>query len=85
MEAYILSFKRGGGSQREWYAILEIPNVDTASKAASFIGRKVVLSLSEKKSFRGKIIKIHGRKGRLLARFRKPLPGQALGIKVKIL
>ena len=85
MEAYILSFQRGGGSQREWYAILEIPNVDTAGKAASFIGRKVVWNLSNKKTFTGKIVRIHGRKGRLLARFRKPLPGQALGSKVKIL
>ncbi len=85
MEAYILSFRRGGGGQKEWYAILEIPSVNTAGKAAAFIGRKVVWKPKEDKVFTGRIVRTHGRRGRLLARFKKPLPGQAIGSKVKIL
>ncbi|RLF06579.1 MAG: 50S ribosomal protein L35ae [Thermoprotei archaeon] len=86
MEAYIVSFRRGAKTQDERYVILEVDGVNSDSKAARLIGRKVVWrSPNGGFEVRGKIIGVHGRRGRVIARLRKPLPGQALGTKALIL
>lgn len=86
MEAFIVSFRRGAKTQDERYIILEVDGVSSDGEAARLIGRRVVWR-SPNSSFevRGKIIRVHGKRGRVIARLRKPLPGQALGTKVLIL
>jgi len=85
MKGYILSFRRGA-VQDERTVILEIESVDSYKRAASLIGRKVVWRHPGKGfEVRGKILRLHGRRGRVLVRFRRRLPGQAVGTQVHIL
>ncbi len=85
MEATILSFRRGRHTQRTNQFLLEIEGVDSKSKAAQYIGKKVVWTSPGKKKIYGKIVDTHGNKGVLRARFSKGLPGTAITTKVEIL
>ncbi|RLF14927.1 MAG: 50S ribosomal protein L35ae [Thermoprotei archaeon] len=80
----ILSFQRGGGGVYPNRALIWIPQVNSYKEAAKFLNRKVIWK-GKNKVIYGKIRRLHGRKGVLLAYFRKPLPGQALGTEVQIL
>lgn len=86
MRAVITNFKVGGNSQDPKRVILTVEGVTSYAEASRLIGRKVVWKnpLSGE-SFKGKVVKTHGKKGRVIAVFRKPLPGQALGTEVWIL
>jgi large subunit ribosomal protein L35Ae len=84
--AYVVSYRRGSNSQNERYVLLEIEGVRSDSEAARFVGRKVLWrSPNGKLSVKGVIVRVHGCRGRVVARFRKPLPGQAVGTQVTIL
>lgn len=86
MEAFIVSFGRGAKTQDEKTVILEVDGVNSCSEAAGLIGRKIVWrSPNGRLEVRGKIIRVHGKRGRVVARLRRPLPGQALGTKVLVL
>jgi len=86
MRAVITNFKVGGKSQDPKRVILTVEGVTSYAEASRLIGRKVVWrSPISGESFRGKIVKPHGKKGRVVAVFRKPLPGQALGTEAWIL
>ncbi len=83
--AYVVSYRRGSNSQNEKYVLLEIEGVRSDSEAARFVGRKVLWKSPDGKlSVKGVIVRVHGCKGRVLAKFRKPLPGQAIGTQVAI-
>lgn len=80
LRAYIVSYRRGSNSQNERYMILEIEGIGSWSEASRLIGKKVLWAPPGKKqAVVGKIVKVHGKSGKVIARFRKPLPGQALG------
>jgi len=84
--AYVVSYRRGSNSQNERYMLLEIEGVNSDSEAARFVGRKVLWrSPDGRLSVKGIIVRVHGCKGRVVARFRKPLPGQAIGTRALIL
>ncbi len=84
MEARIVNFRLGCKTQNPRQAILEIEGIDTHRKAAQLIGRKVIWRSSSGLEIRGKIVRVHGKKGRVIATFRKPLPGQAFGTRVQV-
>ncbi|MCD6369393.1 MAG: 50S ribosomal protein L35ae [Thermoproteales archaeon] len=84
-EGYILNFRLGGNRQYPREAIIEILGVKEMKDVYPFINRKVVWTTPTGKKIIGKIVKPHGRRGRVIAVFRKGLPGQAVGTKVKIL
>ncbi len=79
----IIGFVRGGGRAYPHKALIKIPEVDSYKEASKFLHFKVEWR-SKKKVIKGKIRSLHGRKGVLIAVFRKPLPGQALGTEVYI-
>jgi len=83
-QAYIVNFRRGPKTQKNNELILEIPGVENRSEAAKFVGQKVLLELGEGKKILGTIVSVHGRKGRVRARFRRGIPGQSLAAPVKI-
>jgi len=58
-------------------------DANSVLKAGQLIGRKVVLKY-EKNEFIGKIVGLHGRKGVVRAKFRKGVPGQAIGTTVEV-
>ncbi len=84
MEGIIINFKLGNKYDGK-KTILEIEGINNHRKASQMIGRKVVwIHPKSKEKFIGKIIRIHGKRGRVIAIFRKALPGIALGEKVNV-
>jgi large subunit ribosomal protein L35Ae len=63
--------------------IIQFAHVNSISLAGQLIGRKVVCKEGRNK-FIGKIVDLHGKKGLVRAKFRKGVPGQALGINVEL-
>jgi large subunit ribosomal protein L35Ae len=83
IKGIITSYRRGPKTQKPKECLLKFPNVKSAGEAAQLIGRKVTWPVSEKKCI-GKIVDVHGRKGIVRARFRKGVPGEALGTFIEI-
>ncbi|PTD94017.1 hypothetical protein C9439_04770 [archaeon SCG-AAA382B04] len=76
----ILNYKGGASSQKNNQVILEVE----ASQPSQLIGQRVKFKTSSGKIIKGNIISTHGNKNKLLARFERSLPGQALGTEVVI-
>ena len=81
---YIVHFRLGAKKQNPKQAIIEIPGVKNYKEAAKYLHKKVIWETSTGKKFIGFIRRLHGRKGRVIAYFRRPLPGQAVGTPVTI-
>jgi large subunit ribosomal protein L35Ae len=58
--------------------LIQFAHVNSVSIAGQLIGRKVVWKQGTNK-FMGKIVGLHGKNGLVRAKFRKGVPGQALG------
>lgn len=80
----IVSYRTGPRTQRSKECVLKFPNVKSSREAAQLIGRKIAWPVGERKN-KGKIVALHGKKGLVRARFRKGVPGQALGTPVEII
>jgi large subunit ribosomal protein L35Ae len=63
---------------------MQFSKINSVSEAAQLIGRKVAWPVGERKCT-GKIVSLHGKNGLVKARFRKGVPGQALGSQVEII
>ena len=83
-EGVIVSCRRGPKTQKPKEYILRFPDIKSVGGAARLIGRKVAWPV-EKHETRGKIVALHGKNGLVRARFRKGVPGQALGSLVEII
>ena len=79
----IVNYRIGIRTQMPKWCLIQIIGENTVSKAGQLIGRKVVLKYG-KNSFIGKIVSLHGKKGVVTAKFRKGIPGQALGARVEL-
>ena len=82
-EGIIVSYGRGPRNQKPKECILLFPSIESGSEATHLIGRKVAWPIGKHKA-RGKIVAFHGKNGLVRARFRKGVPGQALGSLVEI-
>jgi large subunit ribosomal protein L35Ae len=80
----IVSYRRGLRVHRCDECLLKLPGCDSSGKAAAFIGKKVVWRSRSGKTWAGRIIATHGKRGVLIARFKKGLPGEALGGEVLV-
>ena len=65
------------------WCLIQIIGENTFSKVGQLIGRKVVLKYG-KNSFIGRIMGLHGKKGVVTAKFRKGVPGWAIGTTVEL-
>ncbi|MCW4052561.1 MAG: 50S ribosomal protein L35ae [Candidatus Bathyarchaeota archaeon] len=83
-QGIIVSYRRGPKTQKPKEYILRFPSIESVSEAARLIGRKVAWPVGKHKA-RGKIVALHGKNGLVRARFRKGVPGQALGSLVDII
>jgi large subunit ribosomal protein L35Ae len=83
-EGVLVSYRRGPKTQKPKECILRFPRIEPVSETAQLIGRKVAWSIGKHKAI-GKIVALHGKNGLVRARFRKGVPGQALGSPVKII
>ncbi|TRO57749.1 50S ribosomal protein L35ae [Candidatus Bathyarchaeota archaeon] len=80
-----VNFRQGMFRQYPHNILIRIPGIDSSNSAAKYIGRKVIWRSESGKKLVGKIVKTHGRNGVLLSRFKKGLPGQAIGSSVEII
>ncbi len=79
----IISYRRGRKTQKANQAIASIENVKDRESAGKYIGKKVEVIFS-KSSIKGVIVKPHGNNGKVVIRFRRGLPGQAMNKEVKL-
>ncbi|MGB6680756.1 MAG: 50S ribosomal protein L35ae [Candidatus Bathyarchaeia archaeon] len=80
-----VNFRQGMFRQYPRNILIRIPGIDSSNSAAKYIGRKVIWRSKSGKKLVGKIVKTHGRNGVLRSRFKKGLPGQAIGSSVEII
>jgi len=81
----IIHFRLGAKSQNPREVIVEVDGVNDIKEANKLIHHKVIWKSDKGLEIRGVVKKTHGKKGRIIVRFRKPLPGQAIGTFVIIL
>ncbi len=79
-----MNYQRGTVRQRNQYGLIKLEGVTSISKAASFIGRSVILHFNEQTSNHGRIVSAHGRNGVLRVRFRRSLAAEALSKEVLV-
>ncbi|MHA1237688.1 MAG: 50S ribosomal protein L35ae [Candidatus Odinarchaeia archaeon] len=80
----LFSYRRGGYTQNNYEGLIKVQGVENKAQASQLIGKKVLLEFVNKVCC-GKIISTHGNSGVLRVKFKKGLPGQALGKPVKII
>lgn len=85
MRAIFLGYKGGHRTQKSKYALIRVDGVDDRSKAAAYIGRKVLWVSPSDSRLIGKVVGVHGRNGVLKVRFRKGLPGEAIGTEFTVI
>jgi large subunit ribosomal protein L35Ae len=74
----------GVRTQTPHECLIQFDNVGTKAQAGKFIGQKVLWK-SGNSRLGGQIIGFHGRKGVVVAKFKKGVPGQAIGIAVELI
>ncbi|MEM4663151.1 MAG: 50S ribosomal protein L35ae [Candidatus Diapherotrites archaeon] len=84
MEGIIKNYRRGRRTQHTRQAIIILPGISKKADAFAFVGKKLEYTTASGKKIVGKIVDAHGDKGAVRAIFKKGLPGQAIGSKVKI-
>jgi len=82
VEGLILNYRLGKNAQYPKQCLMRVIGIQP-SDAKQMVGLRVGWPADEPKIY-GKIVGIHGRKGVLKVKFKKGLPGQALGSHVKI-
>jgi Ribosomal protein L35AE/L33A len=78
----ILSYRRGRKTQTQNQAVIKLDKAETREEATKYIGKRVEVSFS-KASIRGTITRVHGNKGKVVARFNRGLPGQIKNKEIK--
>jgi len=79
MKAIFLGYRGGQRTQHNKCALVRAGGVDEKGEAAAYVGRKVVWCSPSGSRLVGKVVGVHGRKGVIKVRFRKGLPGKAVG------
>ncbi len=81
---YIIGFRRGGGRVYQDEVLLRFPGIDDYKRAHILLHKIVVWDNGSTKIY-GVIERVHGKKGTVIAHFRKPLPGQAISTSVYVI
>ena len=79
----ILNYRIGIRTQFSRECLIQFFNVTSVAQAGQLIGRKVVWK-GENKKLVGKIVGFHGKNGAVRVKFKKGVPGQALGTTVEL-
>ena len=80
----IMNYRIGIRTQLSRECIVQFSGTITSANAGQLVGRKVIWANKNKK-FIGKIINLHGKNGSVRVRFKKGVPGQALGTRVELI
>ncbi len=84
IQGVIVNYRTGPRTQRPKECIIKFSDIKSPGEAARFIGRKVAWPVGKPK-IRGKIVSLHGKNGLVRARFRKGVPGQAIGTAIEVI
>ena len=79
----IMNYRIGIRTQYSRECLIHFNGVDSASQAGRLLGQKVVWK-GEKRKLIGKVIGFHGKNGTVRVKFKKGVPGQALGTTVEL-
>ena len=80
-----LNYRQSRSVVHHKHSILKFPGIETRTDAFKLIGKIVVWESSTGKELKGTITRVHGKKGAVVAIFKKAgLPGQAIGDEVYI-
>ncbi len=79
----IVNYRVGPKAQMSKECIVQFAHISSVSEAGRLFGRKVAWKTGENKII-GKVVALHGKNGLVRARFRKGVPGQALGAIVEL-
>jgi large subunit ribosomal protein L35Ae len=83
--AKLISPRRGRHTAYNYQYILDVGATDRKA-AEAFLGKAVEWTTPGKKklAIKGKISRVHGGKGKVVAQFEKGLPGQSMGTAVSM-
>ncbi|MGA2768980.1 MAG: 50S ribosomal protein L35ae [Candidatus Bathyarchaeia archaeon] len=79
----IANYRIGIRTQMSKWCLIRFADANSVSKAGQLVGRKVVWK-EGKKELIGKITGLHGKNGVVEAKFRKGVPGWAIGTTVQL-
>ncbi len=85
MKGRVINYRGGMRTQRANQMIVLPENSSDKESASKLIGRKVEWTTPSGNKIVGKIRRPHGRKGAVIVKFNKGLPGQSLGTDVDIM
>ena len=80
----VIGYRRGSNTQYENQVLLRVDGIHTRNEAAKLIGWKVLYRDNKGNTYHGKVVRVHGGKGVVIAVFKPNLPGQAVGGNVYI-
>ena len=79
----ILNYRIGIRTQMSHECLIQFVDVVSATQSGQLIGRKVVWK-GKNRDISGKIVGFHGKNGIVRVKFKKGLPGQAIGTTVQL-
>jgi large subunit ribosomal protein L35Ae len=79
-----MNYRIGIRTQMSHECLVQFSDIVSSALAGPLIGRKVVWK-GEKKQLIGRIVGFHGKNGAVRVKFRKGIPGQALGTVVELI
>lgn len=80
LEGVFVNYRRSRHRQHLKHSIIKFPGYETRNDAFKLIGKIVAWDTPSGKTLKGKITRVHGKNGQVVAVFKKAgLPGQALG------
>jgi len=82
-QGVVVGYHVGLKAQNSRECIVQFGLSSSIPETARLVGRKVALK-ERKSKFIGRIVGLHGRNGFVIVRFRKGVPGQALGTPVEL-
>jgi len=85
VRARFIGYRGGKSTQYNKYALIRVENVENKREVAVYIGRKAVWHSKSGSRLIGRVVSIHGRGGTLEVRFRKGLPGEAVGTEIALI
>ena len=79
----ILNYRIGIRTQMSHECLIQFADIVSAGQSGQLIGRKVAWK-GENREISGKIVGFHGKNGVVRVKFKKGLPGQAIGTTVQL-
>ncbi|MBN2013690.1 MAG: 50S ribosomal protein L35ae [Candidatus Altiarchaeota archaeon] len=84
MKGKVVNYRGGQRTQKANQMIIAPEKSSNKEDAGKLLGKKIEWTTPSGKKITGEVTRVHGRKGYVVARFEKGLPGQAISTEVDI-